>query len=113
MENSISLYSRQQTTIKPFTHDGNIKPDFPTELTEEEFRNINRFTLEIRERNEAEAEQREEVNHIENFFSSVLDEMLVSGNKTDEEKTSPKETDKDENNTSSEMEDIDEDEEYY
>ena len=103
----------QPTTIKPFTHDGNIKPEFPTELTEEEFRNINRFTLEIRERNEAEAEQREEVNHIENFFSSVLDEMLVSGNKTDEEKTSSEETDKVENITSSDMEDIDEDEEYY
>ena len=103
----------QPTTIKPFTHDGNIKPEFPTELTEEEFRNINRFTLEIRERNEAEAEQREEVNHIENFFSSVLDEMLVSGNKTDEEKTSSEETDKAENITSSDMEDIDEDEEYY
>ena len=100
-------------TIKPFTHDGELKPEFPTELTEEEFRNINRFTLEIRERNEAEAEQREEVNHIENFFSSVLDEMLVSGNKTDEEKTSPEETDKAENITSSDMEDIDEDEEYY
>ena len=103
----------QPTTIKPLTHDGNIKPEFPTELTEEEFRNINRFTLEIGERNEAEAEQREEVNHIENFFSSVLDEMLVSGNKTDEEKTSPEETDKAENITSSDMEDIDEDEEYY
>lgn len=103
----------QPTTIKPLTHDGNIKPEFPTELTEEEFRNINRFTLEIRERNEVEAEQREEVNHIENFFSSVLDEMLVSGNKTDEEKTSPEETDKAENITSSDMEDIDEDEEYY
>lgn len=103
----------QPATIKPFTHDGNIKPEFPTELTEEEFRNINRFTLEIRERNEAEAEQREEVNHIENFFSSVLDEMLVSGNKTDEEKTSPEEKDKAENITSSDMEDIDEDEEYY
>ena len=103
----------QPATIKPFTHDGNIKPEFPTELTEEEFRNINRFTLEIRERNEAEAEQREGVNHIENFFSSVLDEMLVSGNKTDEEKTSPEEKDKAENITSSDMEDIDEDEEYY
>ena len=103
----------QPATIKPFTHDGNIKPEFPTELTEEEFRNINRFTLEIRERNEAEAEQREEVNHIENFFSSVLDEMLVSGNKPDEEKTSPVETNKDETITPSDMEDIDEDEEYY
>lgn len=103
----------QPATIKPFTHDGIIKPEFPTELTEEEFRNINRFTLEIRERNEAEAEQREEVNHIENFFSSVLDEMLVAGNKTENEETSPEETNKDENITSSGMEDIDEDEEYY
>lgn len=103
----------QSAAIKPFTHDGIIKPEFPTELTEEEFRNINRFTLEIRERNEAEAEQREEVNHIENFFSSVLDEMLVSGKKTENEETSPEETNKDENITSSDMEDIDEDEEYY
>ena len=103
----------QPATIKPFTHDGIIKPEFPTELTEEEFRNINRFTLEIRERNEAEAEQREEVNHIENFFSSVLDEMLVAGKKTENEETSPEETNKDENITSSDMEDIDEDEEYY
>ena len=103
----------QPATIKPFTHDGNIKPEFPTELTEEEFRNINRFTLEIRERNEAEAEQREEVNHIENFFSSVLDEMLISGKKTEEEETPPEETNKDETITPSDMEDIDEDEEYY
>ena len=103
----------QSAAIKPFTHDGIIKSEFPTELTEEEFRNINRFTLEIRERNEAEAEQREEVNHIENFFSSVLDEMLVSGKKTENEETSPEETNKDENITSSDMEDIDEDEEYY
>lgn len=103
----------QPVTIKPFTHDGIIKPEFPTELTEEEFSNINRFTIEIRERNEAEAEQREEVDHIENFFSSVLDEMLVSGKKTEEEETSSEETNKDENISSSDMEDIDEDEEYY
>ena len=103
----------QPATIKPFTHDGNIKPEFPTELTEEEFRNINRFTLEIRERNEAEAEQREEVNHIENFFSSVLDEMLVTGKKTDEETPPTEEPDSAENITTVDVEDIDEDEEYY
>ena len=103
----------QPATIKPFTHDGIIKPEFPTELTEEEFRNINRFTLEIRERNEAEAEQREEVNHIENFFSSVLDEMLVSGKKADEETIPKEEPYTAENITTADVEDIDEDEEYY
>ena len=100
-------------TIKPFTRGGDPKPEFPTELTEEEFRNINRFTLEIRERNEAESEQREEVNHIENFFSSVLDEMLVSGKKADEETMPTEESDTAENITTSDDEDIDEDEEYY
>lgn len=53
------------------------------------------------------------MDYIENFFSSVLDEMLVSGKKTEEEKTSLEETNKDENISSSDMEDIDEDEEYY
>ena len=68
----------QPATLKPFTHDGKIKPEFPTELTEEEFRNINRFTLELQELSKAEAEMKDEVDHNEDFFSSVLDDILAS-----------------------------------
>ena len=63
------------TAIKPFTYGAKIKPEFPTELTEEELRNIDRFTLEIQEKKEAEDKQREEVNHIENFFSSMTPDI--------------------------------------
>ena len=71
-------------TIKPFTHDGNIKPEFPTELTEEELRSIDRFTLELKELNKAETEMKEEVDHNEDFFSSVLDDILASSSNTAE-----------------------------
>lgn len=93
------------TAIKPFTYGAKIKPEFPTELTEEELRNIDRFTLEIQEKKEAEDKQREEVNHIENFFSSILDEMLVT-NKKAEKENKPEESQVEE-------EEIDVDEEYY
>ena len=73
-------------TIKPFTHDGNIKPEFPTELTEEELRSIDRFTLELKELNQAEAEMNDEVDHNEDFFASVLDDILASSSDTTETK---------------------------
>ena len=73
-------------TIKPFTHDGNIKPEFPTELTEEELRSIDRFTLELKELNQAEAEMNDEVDHNEDFFASVLDDILASSSDTAETK---------------------------
>ena len=65
-------------TIKPFAHDGIIKPEFPTELTEEELRNIDRFALELQEINKAETELKDEVDHNEDFFASVLDDLLAS-----------------------------------
>lgn len=71
-------------TIKPFTHEENIKPEFPTELSEEELRSIDRFTLELKELSKAEAEMKEEVDHNEDFFSSVLDDILASSSNTAE-----------------------------
>lgn len=71
-------------TIKPFSHGGNIKPEFPTELTEEELRSIDRFTLELQELSKAETEMREEVDHNEDFFASVLDDILSSSSDTAE-----------------------------
>ena len=81
----------QPATLKPFTHDEKLKPEFPTELTEEELRNIDRFTLELRDLNEAENEMREEVIHNENFFASILDEMLVSSSAKESESKEPEE----------------------
>ena len=72
-------------TIKPFTGKENMKPEFPTELTEEEIRNINKFTLEIVEKNEAAEEKQKEINEIDDFFSSILDEMLQPKNETENE----------------------------
>ena len=65
-------------TIKPFAHDGIIRSEFPTELTEEELRNIDRFALELQEINKAETELKDEVDHNEDFFASVLDDLLAS-----------------------------------
>ena len=62
-----------------------MKPEFPTELTEEEIRNINKFTLEIVEKNEAAEEKQKEINEIDDFFSSILDEMLQPKNETENE----------------------------
>ena len=72
----------QPATIKPFTHNGSIKPEFPTELSEEEIRSIDRFTLELKEISKAETEMKEEVDHNEDFFSSVLDDILASSSNT-------------------------------
>ena len=90
----------QPATLKPFTHDGNIKPEFPTELTEEEFRNINRFTLELQELSKAEAEMKDEVDHNEDFFSSVLDDILASSSdKSETEEPEQEEPDHSEETT--------------
>ena len=73
------------STLKPFTSGENPKPEFPTELTEEEIRNMDRFTLELRERNEKDRERSEEIDEIDSFFESILDEMLVSVEEKEEE----------------------------
>lgn len=79
-------------TIKPFSHGGNIKPEFPTELTEEELRSIDRFTLELQELSKAETEMREEVDHNEDFFASVLDDILSSSDTAEKDEQKDKES---------------------
>ena len=73
------------STLKPFSSGENPKPEFPTELTEEEIQNMDRFTLELRERNEKDRERSEEIDEIDSFFESILDEMLVSAEEKKEE----------------------------
>ena len=53
-------------------------------MTEEELRSIDRFTLELKELNKAETEIKEEVDYNEDFFSSVLDDILASSSNTAE-----------------------------
>ena len=79
------------TTIKPYTGNKDVKPEFPTELTPEEIRNMDRFTLEIHERKEVEDRYMEDISDIEENFDNVLDEIL-SSNTSEKAPENPEET---------------------